>query len=389
MTGQKITIALLWPRYGGKVTSVNDLVLGLDRKRFDIIFIYLSRYGADNNFIEEAGYDVFYLSDKKRVSSFRLSILFRLAKILKERKVHIIHCHRHKPTVYGAIAASIAKTPVVIAHVHGLGRTRNSIRKLTNLLLFRRINRLIAVANSVKEDVLHNNWFLSEEKVSVLENSIDYRRFADVSTSKEEAKQVLGLPSDAFVFGTIARFGPYKGHNFIVAAFEKVKNEIPSANLLLVGEGPLKGELQQQVAKAGIGQSVHFLGQRSDIPELLRAMDVFVLPSIGSEGMPRVILEAMAAGVPCIASVVGGIPEIITNNETGFLVPPKNEEALTKAMIELAKMPEKKRQKLVDNTRQKVYSCYSHKVVIRKLENIYKTEVTHCYESNRRQKSNV
>jgi len=97
----------------------------------------------------------------------------------------------------------------------------------------------------------------------------------------------------------------------------------------------------------------------------------------------------MAAGVPCIASVVGGIPEIITNNETGFLVPPKNEEALTEAMIELVKMPEKKRQKLVDNARQKVYSCYSHKVVMRKLENIYETELAHFYESNRRKKRNV
>jgi glycosyltransferase involved in cell wall biosynthesis len=97
----------------------------------------------------------------------------------------------------------------------------------------------------------------------------------------------------------------------------------------------------------------------------------------------------MAAGVPCIVTSVGGIPEIISNENMGTLVPPKDSNALAEAMIELVKMPEKDRQKLIDNARQKVYSCYSHKVVMRKLENIYETEVTHCYENNRRQKSNV
>ncbi|MEE9170606.1 MAG: glycosyltransferase [bacterium] len=374
MEKDKITIALLWPRYGGKVTSVNDLVLGLDKERFDIIFIYLSGHGVDKNFIEEAGYDVFYLSDKKRISSFRFSILSRLVTILKERKVDIIHCHRHKPTVYGAIAAAIAKTPVVMAHVHGLGRSRNSIRKLTNLLLFRRINRLIAVANSVKEDVLRNNWFLSEEKLSVLENSVDYKRFADTQIPQEHAKQLLGMPPRAFVFGTIARFGQYKGHNFLVEAFGKVKNEVPSAHLVLVGDGPLKGELQQQAAKAGIDQSVHFLGQRNDIPELLRAMDAFVLPSIGSEGMPRVILEAMAAKVPCIGTKIGGTPEVIHNKNLGYLVPSKDSEALVQAMISVINLPNEDREALTGKAQAQVQKFYSHDIVRAKLAKLYEDQ---------------
>jgi len=384
----KINLALLWPRYNGNVTSVNDLVLGLDRERFNIIFIYLSGYGVDKNFLQEAGYDVFYLSNIKRLNTFRFSILFRLTRILKGHNVDIIHCHGHKSTVYGTIAAALAKRPAVMAHVHGLDRSRNFRRKLTNFFLFRRINRIIPVANSVKKDILKNNWFLSAEKLSVLENSIDFSRFADVSTSRKDARKMLGVPPDAFVFGTIGRLSPTKGLAYLIDAFSRVKEKVPSAHLVLLGDGQCRAELEKQTASTISDGSVHFLGHRPNVEHLFRGMDVFVLASV-AEGMPRAILEAMAAGVPCIATKVGGIPEIFNSRDVGLLVPPANPQALAEAMIELVKMPEKKRQKLVDNARQKVYSCYTHKVVMRKLENIYKTEVTHCYESNRRQKSNV
>ncbi len=388
MRKDRINLALLCPRCSGNTTSFNDLVLGLDKERFNVIFIYLSGYGVEKNLIEEAGYKVFYLSNLKRVDSFRFSIFFRLVKILKKHNVDILHCHRHKPMVYGTISAVLTKTPVVLSHVHGLGRSRYLRRKVSHFLLFRKIDRIICVADSVREDVIKNNWSMPEEKICVLENSVDCERFADVSISKDDSRRRMGMPSDAFIFGTIARLVPTKGLLYLIEAFQKVKVQMPSAHLVLLGDGPCKAELEQQASDMSCRDSIHFLGHRDNIEHLLRGMDVFVLSSV-AEGMPRVILEAMAAGVPCIATKVGGIPEIITNNETSFLVPPMNEEALTEAMIELAKMPEEKRQKLVDNARQKVYSCYSHKVVMKKLENIYETELAHCYECDRRQKSNL
>jgi glycosyltransferase involved in cell wall biosynthesis len=370
----KITVALLWLRYSGNVTSVNDLVLGFEKERFNVIFIYLRGYGIEKNLIEEAGYDVFNLSGIEQLKGFRFSILFKLVGILKEHNVDIIHCHGHKATVYGTIAAKFAKTPIVMAHVHGLGRSRNLRRKLTNFLLFRKIDRIICVANSVREDVLKNNWLVSSEKLSVLENSVDYERFANVSISKEDAKQVLGLPSDAFVFGTIARLAPTKGLLYLIEAFQKVKERKPSAHVVLVGEGPLKKELQQQVAKAGIGQSVHFLGQRSDIPELLRAMDAFVLPSIGSEGMPRVILEAMAANVPCVATKVGGITEIISNENMGTLVPPKDSAVLFQAMVSAANMPKDRLEKQIKKAQEQIRKFFTHNMIRVRLAKLYEDE---------------
>ena len=188
---EKINLALLWPEYGGKVTSVNDLVLGLDRNRFNVIFIYLSGYGVDKNLLEEAGYEVFYLSNIKLINAFRFSILLKLIRILRGHKVDVLHCHVHKPAVYGVMAAMFAGTRVVLSHVHGLGRSANFRRRLTNLLLSRRCSRIISVADGVKADVLRNNWHMPAEKVAVLENSVDYERFAGSSVDKTEARRML------------------------------------------------------------------------------------------------------------------------------------------------------------------------------------------------------
>jgi len=375
----KITLALLCSRYDGGVTSVGDLALGLDKERFKVIFIYLTKYGVERNFIKEAGYNVFYLSNMKRIKGFRLSILYRLIRILKEHNVDILHCHAHKPTFYGALAARFAKTPVVLSHVHGLDRNNNFKRKFAYLLLFGNIARIVGVAKSVKEDVLRSNWSLSAEKVTVLENSIDYKRFADAPISKEDAKRILGFPSDAFVFGTVGRLSPNKGQIYLIKSFVKVKQMIPSAKLIFVGEGTLRQALEKDAAKIGLLDSIHFLGRRDDIEEIYKAIDVFVLPSIGSEGMPRVILEAMAAGVPCIGTKIGGTPEVICNNDIGYVVEPGDSEALADAMIKLTKMIPEERQKIIDNARQRIYSHYSHDVVIRKLENIYEAEIAHYY----------
>jgi glycosyltransferase involved in cell wall biosynthesis len=275
----------------------------------------------------------------------------------------------------------LAKTPVVIAHVHGLGRSRNFKRKLMNFLLFRKINRIIPVAESVKKDVLKNNWFLSENKFFVLENSVDYERFANVSVSKAESKQMLGLPNDAFVYGTVGRLAPTKGLSYLIEAFLKVKEQIPAAHLVLVGEGRCRAELEKHAANTSYHSSIHFLGHRQNIEQLLRGIDVFVLASV-AEGMPRAILEAMAAGVPCIATQVGGIPDIINSGDVGFLVPAADPVALAKAMVTVANMPKNELAELIKNAQNRVKQVYSHEVMRVRLTEIYEQMLARRRSSN-------
>jgi glycosyltransferase involved in cell wall biosynthesis len=375
-----ITVALFWPKYHGNVSSLNDLALGLDRERFKVIFIYLTEHGVDERYLKETGCEFFCLSEKKRINSFRFSVMFNLVRILKEHHVDILHCHRHKATTYAVMAARIAGTPVLLAHVHGLGRSRNLKRRLINCILFRNVNRLVPVANSVKEDVLRNNWFVTDEKLFVLENSVDYGRFADVSISKKDAKQMLGMPADSLVFGTIGRLVPTKGLSYLIAAFSKVKKQMPSVHLVLVGDGPCRAELQMQAADALCGDSVHFLGHRANVEQLLKGMDVFILASV-AEGMPRVLLEAMAAGVPCVATQVGGIPEVINGEAVGFLVPPGDPEALAEMMLRVAKMPGEELAEVIEKARGRIRRFYSHDVVKKKLEALYESEFAASQES--------
>ena len=382
MGKDKINLALFWPKYSSESTSLNDLILRLDKDRFHVIFIYLTGFSVEKNLMEEAGYKVFYLSNLETVKEFRFSILFRLIKVLKENKIDILHCHRHKPSFYGAIAGIFAKTPVVLSHVHGLSRTRNLVRRIVNFILFKRFNRIIGCARSVQDDVLRDNRFLSAEKVSVLENSVDCQRFIEVSITKAQAKQMLGLSSDVFVFGTIGRLAPTKGLTYLIEAFSKAKEKIPSAHLVIFGDGACRTELEELASKLSCSDSIHFLGHRDNIEQLIKGMDVFVLSSI-AEGMPRAILEAMAAGIPCIATEAGGIPEIINTPDVGLLVPAMDENALKDAMITLANAPTQNLKDLIEKARERVLTNFNHDVVKKKLENTYEIEMDHYLKSNR------
>jgi glycosyltransferase involved in cell wall biosynthesis len=373
----KINLALFWSKYNSTVTSVNDLVLRLDKERYKVIFIYLSSYGVKKNLIEEAGYEVFYLSDKEFIKAFRFSILFKLVKILKENNIDILHCHRYKSSLYGALAGIFVKTPVVLSHVHGLSRTRNRVRRILNYFLLKRFNRIIGCAKSVRDDVLKNNPSVAQEKVIALENSVNFEFFNNVPITKAEAKKMLGLPPEVFVFGTIARLAPTKGLSYLIEAFREVKEQQPSAHLVLLGDGQCRAELEEQASNMSCGDSIHFLGHRDNIEQMLKGMDIFVLSSV-AEGMPLVILEAMAAGVPCIATIVGGIAEVISSDDVGILVPAKDSEALAKAMIYLGGVSKEQLEKYAEKARDRIQQFYSHDVVREKLSNLYLNEFEAC-----------
>jgi len=370
---RKIKIARLWSRYDGNIPSRSGIIMGLDTSRFETICIYLMRNSDKPNFFEEKGLKVYYISRKRFLRIFNLLVIWKLSGILKREKIDILHCHRYQATIYGAVAALLAGTKVVISHVHGISRTKDFRRRLTNFFVLRWINKIVTVGQAVREDVLKTNSSVQPDKVVSIGNSIDYEHYANVHISKEQAKEKIGLKADSFVFGTVARMAPNKGQSYLIAAFAKVKQVIPEAQLVFIGDGRLRRELEAQAAETA-GDSIHFLGHRADIAGLLRAMDAYVHPSIGSEGLPKSILEAMAAGVPCVGTSAGGIPEIINTADVGYLVPPKNESALARAMLKVAKTPEPELKKIIENAKNKVRKEYGHSIVIERLENIYETE---------------
>ncbi|MBU1260892.1 MAG: glycosyltransferase [Planctomycetes bacterium] len=374
MRDGKIIIARLWPGYWGGVPSDADVVVGINPEKYQTIIIHLTKNSSNPNTYEQKGKKVFYLTDKSSWGYLRFLAVPKLATLLKKQGVDILHCHKHKSTIQGVLAAKLAGVPIIIAHVHGLGRTRNIKRKLLNFLLLRYVDKILAVGEATRKDILQSNPSIKPEKVINIGNSIDLDYFSSARYNKQTARRQFGVSENSFVFATAGRLAPTKGQHYLISAFARIKKQLTNAELLIVGTGELKDELAKQAADWGCDSSVHFLGRIKNMPEFYSAIDVFVLPSV-AEGLPRTLIEAMAAGVLCIASDIGSIPEILDNGRLGLLVPAKNADALADAMLKTINMTPQEKETIIISAKEYIKTNYSHNVMIKRIEKIYDTLV--------------
>jgi glycosyltransferase involved in cell wall biosynthesis len=378
----RIVIARLWDQYRGGIPFAAPIILGIDRHTYRTLCIYLTKRTDEPNYLEQNGCKAIYVTNRTSLDAFHPAVAWHLSRVLRRENADILHCHKHKATVYGALGAALARTPVVLAHVHGISRTRNQKRRIANRFVFRKVSRILAVGEAVREDVLRTNPSLRPDKVVSVGNSIDYERFRDGAMTNSQAKQMLGLPVDSIVFGTVGRLARSKGQSDLMEAFAQVKRTMPSAHLVLAGGGPLREQLEQQAARM-LPDAIHLLGHRDDIPHVLRAIDVYVHPSTGSEGLPKSILEAMAAGIPCIATNVGGVREILGDNEFGLVIPPGDTKAMSDTMRSVANMAGTDLQRVKQKAQGRIAAQYVHSRMIQTLENLYSKEME-LYDAGRK-----
>ena len=246
--------------------------------------------------------------------------LGKLCRLIVKERVDVINTHLTTASWQGALAAKITGVPSV-AVVHATDRKT----------WFQHADHLIAVSSGVKDALIEQG--IAPEKIEVLYHGIDLAQYV-APLSSAEAKQRLGLPADARTAGVAASLIPRKGHRFLLEALHNMKATSEPIHLLLAGEGPLETELRGQVRELGLSERVHFLGFRRDIPEIVCAMDVFVLPSL-KEGLSIAVMEAMALEKPVVCSAIAGLPEVVRDGKTGFLVPPGESAALQIALEKL------------------------------------------------------
>jgi glycosyltransferase involved in cell wall biosynthesis len=365
-TADQISILHVLPDKERRLRPLENLVNGLDKSTFSQVVCYLRGHDEVSNKLEKLGHDVLTLDiAKEKFRKFQPRAVLQLARIIKERGIDIVHCQRHKPTVYGTLAAYMAGgKPRVIGHVRGLHRTRNFRRRLLNRLLSGRISRVIAVSAAVHDDLISNNSESYAAKVVTIHNGIDAELFINPNLTREAVRGRIGITAKGvFVYGTVGRLVETKGQSILLQAFAQVSEECPHSLLVLAGEGRLESELRERAAELGIQESVVFLGHRHDIAEVLQAYDVFVLPSV-AEGLPGALLEAMAAGLPVIASRVGGVPEILNTPELGTMVSPRSVDDLASAMTALYKTTEEKRDEIGEALRERVLEEFSKEKMI-------------------------
>ena len=350
-----------------------NVVRGVDNARFSHVICYLGENRGLQNIIAELGYEVLHIGfRKKQLEHFNPAVVLQLADILREKRIDILHCHKHKPTVYGALASIVAGRIPVISHVHGLSRTRSLSRRAANWAILKSVHRIIAVSESVRRDVIQTNWQIDPSKVVTVKNCIDLQMIDHIKVGRQDARLRLGLSEDEIVFGTVGRLALTKGQSYLIEAFAQVREYLPASRLVILGQGPLLQALEKTAKDLGVLPWILFAGYRNDVFELLKGFDVFVLPSL-AEGLSIALLEAMAMRLPVIASHVGGIPEVFGECRCGKLVQPKDASALAAAMLEIGSAEGNLKKQMGEEGRKRVEEEFTTDVMIRKLTGIYES----------------
>jgi sugar transferase (PEP-CTERM/EpsH1 system associated) len=258
-------------------------------------------------------------------------LVWRLIRLFRHERPDIVHSHSWGTLCEGYLATRLGG--VVRHFIHGehgtleLRRRNRSIQRW----IWSRAQRVLSVSSTLADEMAREIGF-PRNRVQVVRNGVDIARFAAIS--RAAAREELGVAEAEFVIGTVGRLVPVKDHETLLAALARLSRAGIDFIALVAGEGPLRPELERRAATLGLGRKVRFLGNREDIDRVLAALDVFALSSL-SEGIPNTVIEAMASGLPVVATHVGGLDEVVENGKTGILVPPKAADTLADACLVL------------------------------------------------------
>jgi glycosyltransferase involved in cell wall biosynthesis len=268
--------------------------------------------------------------------------------------------------LYGALAARCAGIPVVVLSKHGQFFPMGIVSGRLNRRLMRK-TRIVAVSEDIRREM--TTWMTPGcPPVCCIPNGISLAAYQDMP-SRSAARSQLGWPVEEYLIGIVARLSDGKNHTGLLHAHKTLLGRFPRSRLIIVGEGAMRFRIEEAIAELGLSSRVELLGERHDIPQILGALDVFCLPS-STEGMPMTILEAMAARLPVVATRVGGVPDIVRNDETGLLVGAGDSGALAAALIALAGDAALRR-KMGEAGRKLLEDRYSLRAALQAYEQLY------------------
>lgn len=340
----------------------------IDPKRFEYLIgaLYNGKEGI-NTFIhagKENGLRVFPIPEK---GSKDVSVLTKILTIAKTNKVNLIHTHEVRTDIIGLVCAKILNIPIITT-VHGWidNDVKGKLLIKLDKIILRYFNHIIAVNREIKETLVSNK--IEKERITVLHNALVIDNFEKKCGNRTFRKE-MGLKENHIVIGNIGRLSPEKGQGDFLEAVKQVLDKGYRCEFVIIGKGSDEKKLKRLVNKNGTENHVVFAGFREDISSIYDSLDL-VIQSSYTEGLPNVVLEALAKEVPVIATNVGGTSEIIENGVTGILISPKNPEEMAREIINFLKDPNK----MMDMTRfgrEKVRKEFDFRQRTEKLETIY------------------
>jgi len=320
---------ITWLPSGGIERRMATILPRLNQPPFRVTVVCLRERGPLADLLEQAGVRVVVLPMRSRLEPQGLRTL---ARWMREERVDLVHSHMYRSNVPATIAARMAGVRVMLCQVHNIATWETWRQRWMDRLLMRWRTAMIAVSEEVKRDVVANLRCLPE-RVRVLYNGIDLEEYGAARPDADLRRQ-LGVPDGRRLVVVLARLVPQKGHQRLLRALEGVKRELPPTHVLLVGEGKMRDALERELVARRLNDVVTLTGHRDDVAQILALADVSVLAS-DREGFSNALIESLAAGVPVVATNVGGNREAIVDGECGLLVEPHDIEGLGQALRRL------------------------------------------------------
>jgi glycosyltransferase involved in cell wall biosynthesis len=312
----------LWaPRFDSGRFNITICILRPRDKLGERLEEEFRRMGVEIQFFERGKFDPFTLLDFLRV--------------IREKKIDVMHLQAYGASTFGRLAGAIAGIPVIV-HAHDDASYYPWYQRLADLILCKFTDKAIAVSESVKESCVRKRK-ISMDRMLVFHNGIPLEKFQVLGLEEiDQQRRCFNIDPNAKVIGTVGKLREEKGTKYLLEAARKVLQVLPNTIYLIVGDGPLRADLEKLVSHLKIEDRVVFAGFRHNMPAILSLFDIVVMPSL-TEGSPLALLEAMAMGKPIIGTNVGGIGEILQDGKTGLLIPPKSSEVLADKIIYLLK----------------------------------------------------
>ncbi|HEX9188111.1 MAG TPA: glycosyltransferase [Vicinamibacteria bacterium] len=312
---------------GGAEQVVIRLAAALDRRRFAPLVVCLDDPGPFAPQAEAAGVEVAALGKRGPVDP---RAVLRLVRLFRSRGVDVVHTHLWGANLWGRLAAVAARVPVVVTTEHNLDTWKKAHHLVLDRALARAATHMIAVSEEVRR--FYEGHGVGRGRWRVVHNGVDVP--PEARRERGEAFRALGFGEGDRVAGLVGRLVPAKAPEVFLRALALALPRVAGLRGLVVGDGPLRPEAEAEARRLGIADRVVFAGLRDDVASLLPGLDALVFSS-RREGLSMAMLEAMAAGVPVVATAVGGTPELVTHGTTGLLVPPERPEELAGALVGL------------------------------------------------------
>jgi glycosyltransferase involved in cell wall biosynthesis len=341
----------------------------LDRTRFEMDIYCVIGGGELLEEIEGMGYSVriipAYVSGS--ISRYRPIEMLRLARELRQGRYDLVHTHLFQADAIGRTAALVAGVPKLVKSLHNMGAWKKWHHLFVDGCLASRTDRVICCSEALRESAIRQE-NIDPSRVLTIYHGVDEARFRPAVDRVSYFRQV-GLDPSRRLVGTVGRPIAEKGHEHLLDAVPTILAEHPDVQFLIVGEGPLRRAHVQRVERESLSHLVRFAGARPDIPELLSLMDVFVFPSV-REGFGIAVLEAMAAGVPVVASDIRPISEIVAHGRTGLLVKAANPPELASTINRLLG-DEGLQRRLRANALDHVKANFTESQMVKSIESVY------------------